>query len=137
MNLSEEKGKIRKMSDVQQTISSSSLTASSNSVSASTPSISSSYVQLGHKYRQGIDGIELNYKEAARLYQLAAQQGDDEGEAWLAFFYLWKWGGFNNPSEAFRLSQIGVQKKIPLAYQNLGLCYQDGRGVKKRHKKSN
>jgi len=81
---------------------------SATSLLLSTPS---SVVQLAHKYRTGIDGIKQDYKEAARLYQVAAQQGDTDGESWLAFLYLNKWGGLNNDTEAFRLSKLGVEKK--------------------------
>lgn len=51
-------------------------------------STSSELVQLAHKYRRGIDGRAENYQEAVRLYQMAAEQGNVDGQAWLAFSYI-------------------------------------------------
>jgi len=43
--------------------------------------------------------------------------------------YLQHSGGLKNDLEAFRLSKIGVKKKHPLSFNNLGMCYQFGKGV--------
>jgi len=73
--------------------------------------MNSGKVQLGHKYRKG-QGVKQNHKEAFRLYQLAALEGDSDGEVWLAFSYLRPDGGLiTNDKEAFRLSKLGVEKK--------------------------
>ena len=73
-----------------------------------------------------------DHVEALRLYQLAAQQGYNEAEAWVAFSYLEGEGGvFRNEKEAFRLASVGVTKNIPIAYYILAACYLDGRGVKR------
>jgi len=91
----------------------------------------SDYVQLGHKYRKG-DGVKQDHQEAFRFYQLAASQGDSEGEAWLAYVYLQGEGGvIKNDTEALRLSKLGVEKENPFAYRNLGYCYCYGRGTDK------
>jgi len=96
--------------------------------------VSASYIKLAHQYRKG-SGTKQDYKEAIRLYQMAAAQGDSDGEAWLAFCYLQssagEAGGLRNNEEAFRLSKMGVEKKIPLAYRNLGMCYCYGYGTSK------
>jgi len=78
--------------------------------------MNSGKVELGHKYRKG-QGVKQNHKEAFRLYQLAALEGDSDGEAWLACSYLEGEGGIiKNDNEAFRLSTLGVEKKKnPLA----------------------
>src|SRR5579872_6351517 len=93
-----------------------------------------SLVQLAHTFRQKQD-----YKEAARLYQLAAQEGDSNGEAeaWLSFLYLKdlkdlkELPGLSNDAEAFRISKIGVQKGHPLAFSILAYCYYVGRGTQR------
>jgi len=103
---------------------------------SSTPISTSSLVQVAHRHRQGIDGVKQDKKEAARLYQLAAEEGDTEGEAWLAYFHLKRWGGLCNDEEAFRLSRRGVAKGNPLAFHNLGYCYHFGRGVNKDMKQA-
>lgn len=46
-------------------------------------------------------------------------------------FLLEKKQGLERDKEAFRLSQIGVENKEPLAFSTLGLCYNFGRGVEK------
>jgi len=73
-------------------------------------STSEEHVKLGHKYRTG-NGVTQDHKEAIRLYQLAAMEGNSDGEAWLAFSYLEGYGMKNN-KEAFRLSKLGAKKII-------------------------
>jgi TPR repeat protein len=62
-----------------------------------------------HRHRHG-----MNFQEAVHLYKLAAEQGDADGESWLAYCYLMRWGGIHNDAEAFRLSELGVKKEDPL-----------------------
>jgi len=59
-----------------------------SALSSTFPLSSSSLVQLAHKYRQGVASFKQDKKESGRLYKLAAQQGDADGEAWLAYFFF-------------------------------------------------
>ena len=76
----------------------------------------SALVNIGHAFRKGSDGTTQNHLEALHHYQLAASQGDAEGEAWVAHCYLFPEGMVkSHDAEAYRLSKLGVQKNIPLA----------------------
>jgi len=91
-----------------------------------------SYVELGHKYRKGIDGVKQNHLEAFQLYQIAASQGDADGEANVAYYYIEGEGGFQkNEMEGYSLSLKGIEKENSLAYRNLGICYCYGVGIEK------
>jgi len=73
-------------------------------------------LELGHKYRKG-DGVPQNHKEAVRLYQLAASQGDSNGEAWLAYSYLKGDGIKKKWGRSISFIQIRRRKRKSLSLQ--------------------
>ena len=84
------------------------------------------WLQLAHFYRK-----KQNYLHAARYYKRARDFGNGDAEAWISYFYLMEYANLKNDEEAYRLSHIGIQNKIPMAFNNLGWCYQHGKGVGK------
>jgi TPR repeat protein len=68
-------------------------------------------------------------REAARLFKLAAQQGDATGQNNLGFFYYEGRGGLpTNDREAARLFKLAADQGHAWAQANLGLFYESGLG---------
>jgi putative tryptophan/tyrosine transport system substrate-binding protein len=68
-------------------------------------------------------------REAARLYQLAAEQGNAAGQNNLGRFYLNGRGGLpQSDAEAARLYRLAAEQGHAFAQVNLGFLYETGRG---------
>ena len=74
-------------------------------------------------------GLPNDDREAARLYKLAADQGDAAGQSALGAFYSYGRGGLpNDDREAARLFQLAAVQGNVGAQNYLGVFYRDGRG---------
>jgi TPR repeat protein len=68
-------------------------------------------VSLGVFYEAGRGGLPKNDREAARLYKLAADQGNAAGEAYLGIFYEEGRGGLRKDDrEASRLFKLAADQ---------------------------
>ena len=71
----------------------------------------------------------IDYKEALRLYKLAANQGHTEAEFCLGHMYSKGKGISKNYKEAVRLYRNAAKKGYIDAQYYLGLMYADGTGI--------
>ena len=90
---------------------------------------STTFLNLAHRYRRKESRTHLPEQKARRLYELATKKGNDDAESWLAYFDLMGIAGPVDNERAFKLSKLGVEKKVPFAFNNLGFCYFYGHGV--------
>jgi len=71
----------------------------------------------------------MDDREAARLYKLAADQGDARAQVGLGFFYAMGRGGLpKDDREAARLFKLAADQGDAGGQDNLGICYVTGRG---------
>ena len=91
----------------------------------------SSMVAKGAIYYYGKEDTPINYKEAARLYAMAADKGDDNGMWRLALCYQKGKGVEKNLERSFELFKKSADKDNPQAFYGLGQCYYLGYGVEK------
>lgn len=75
--------------------------------------------------------MDQDYKEAARWYKLAADQGHAEAQFNLALMYTNGQGVEQNDQEAFRLFRLAAEQGQREAASNLGALYVNGVGVSK------
>ena len=83
---------------------------------------------LGWCYQNGV-GVVKDYKEAVRLFSLAAQQGNSGAQFNLGVCYQNGVGVVKDDKEAVRLYSLAAQQGHSDAQNNLGLCYRNGVGV--------
>lgn len=86
--------------------------------------------QLARAIVKGEQGLP-NYKEAARWFQVAADQENADAMVSLAELYTVGQGVTNNPTEALRLYLAAARKGNTRAMYSLAGLYEEGRGVKK------
>lgn len=91
----------------------------------------SSMVTKGAIYYYGKEDTPINYTEAARLYAMAADKGDDDGMWRLALCYQKGKGVEKNLEKSFELFKKSAEKDNPEACYGLGQCYYLGYGVEK------
>jgi hypothetical protein len=84
--------------------------------------------QMGVYYIDGV-GVERNAEEAARWYQLAAEQGSARGQRRLGRMYQTGSGVPEDPVEAVRLYRLAAAQGNAAAHNDLGVMYAEGRGV--------
>ena len=85
-------------------------------------------VALGGLYAVGL-GLAQDYKEAARLWGLAAAQGNAEAQRFLGLMYADGTGVAQDYREAARLFRLAAAQANASAQFNLGVMYSFGRGV--------
>ena len=85
---------------------------------------------LGYCYANG-EGVAKDLSEAARLYKLAAKQGNANAQANLGFCYYSGEGVVEDLSKAVELSTLAANQGHAAAQSNLGFCYYSGEGVVK------
>ncbi len=83
---------------------------------------------LGECYRDG-DGVEQDYQEALRWYQLAAEQGNISAQNNLGACYHNGIGVTQDFHKATWWYQKAAEQGDATAQNNLGLCYANGYGV--------
>ncbi|MBI3797520.1 MAG: SEL1-like repeat protein [Deltaproteobacteria bacterium] len=86
--------------------------------------------QLGERYYSG-KGETRNYAEAAKLYQLAAEQGHAEAQFRLGELYTNGWGVAKEEAEAKNWFSRAATQKETLSLITLGRMYFNGWGVTK------
>lgn len=74
-------------------------------------------------------GVLQNYKEAAKYYLQAANQGNAEAQRKIGVCYYNGKGVTQDFKEAVKWFHKADEKCIPLAQYNLGICYKNGQGV--------
>ena len=74
-------------------------------------------------------GVPQNYKEAAKWYRLAAEQGDAKAQYNLGVMYHKGQGVPQNYKEAAKWYRLAAEQGIAKAQYNLGLMYGLGQGV--------
>jgi uncharacterized protein len=73
---------------------------------------------LGLMYEKG-DGVTKDFKEAVKLYQLAAEKGDSDAQYKLGLMYSNGEGVSKNYKEAAKLFQLALEKGNLLAQGEL------------------
>lgn len=95
------------------------------------PEISSAendYLTQARRYYNG-KGVEKNLQEAARLYRLAAEQGNPVGQASLGYLYYDGEGVERNFQEAARWFRLAAMQGNAKAQATLSGLYKRGEGV--------
>ena len=96
---------------------------------AGPPDDAEGQIRLGVSYRYGENGFPKDHQRAARFFQLAAQQGHPEGQAYMGILYSWGEGVRKNDFEAARWFRLAARQGHNHAQFHLGLAYWDGEGV--------
>ena len=87
-----------------------------------------SLLLLASKYYHG-EGVQRDYKEAVRLYRLAAEQGNPEAQRTLGDMYDRGLGVASSDAESVRWYRLAAEQQDAEAQKSLGLAYYMGRGV--------
>jgi TPR repeat protein len=94
---------------------------------------------IGHMYATG-ERVTKNIDEAVKWYKLAANQGQQNAQVSLGWYYM---NGFENlPThlidykEAKYWNELGAKNGCAEGYNNLGWIYENGLGVSKNYKKA-
>ena len=77
-----------------------------------------------------------DYKEAVRLYRLAAEQGHAKAQSNLGLMYAKGHGVTQDYKEAIRLYRLSVAQGDAGAQTNLGVMYAQGQGVTQDYKEA-
>jgi len=85
--------------------------------------------QLAEMYYVGRGGVEQNFSEAARWYEILAKQGDRRAQTSLGLMYARGYGVKKNSEAAHRWWNFAAAQNDPGAQYNLGLSYAQGDGV--------
>jgi TPR repeat protein len=92
--------------------------------------------QLAEMYYVGRGGVEQNFSEAARWYELLAKQGDRRAQTSLGLMYARGYGVKKDPEAAHRWWNFAAAQNDPGAQYNLGLSYAQGDGVKQDYERA-
>jgi TPR repeat protein len=85
-------------------------------------------LDLAINYRDGV-GVSKDDREAARLFRLAADQGNARAQSNLGGFYRDGRGGLpKDDREAARLYKLAADQGYAVAQASLGFFYENGRG---------
>ena len=87
-----------------------------------------SLVQQGRKYHDG-DGVVVDYKKAASLFQQAADAGSLDGQAWLGSMYLRGRGVEHDEVKGADLIKASAEAGSPVGLRFAGVLHQEGRTV--------
>jgi len=87
---------------------------------------------LGWMYNNG-EGVEQDFKEAAKWYRKAAEQGDAEAQSNLGLKYDNGEGVEQDFKEALKWWQKAADQGQVYAQCNLGMMYERGEGVMEDH----
>ena len=84
---------------------------------------------LGCKYRDGIDGVEQSYQQAAELFELSASQGHSTAQFNLGVMYAQAQGVDQSYERAREFYEAAAKQGHDKAQCNLGILYITGQGV--------
>jgi TPR repeat protein len=90
---------------------------------------------LGLCYYVG-KGVDIDKKQAATYFRLAAKQGNIDAQAALAECYYKGEGMDHDDKKAAKWVECAAQQGHKGAQYNIGLCYTNGIGVEKNHVKA-
>lgn len=91
--------------------------------------------QLGVAYAKGT-GVDMNQKEAAKWYKMAADQGYANAQWNLAFRYVRGQGVAEDYKEAARYFKLAAEQGYAPAEYDLGMMYLQGMGVTRSRSKA-
>lgn len=74
---------------------------------------------------------QKNYPEAVRLFRLAADQNNAQGQCWLGFCHDRGHGVSQNRTEAVRWTHLAAKQGLARAQNNMAFYYLEGCGVEK------
>lgn len=86
---------------------------------------------LADDYYYGHNGRAVDYEKAAKLYRMAANEGDAYSQYSLGYCYDKGHGVPQLPAEAFKWYRKAAEQDYNSAQISLGLCYEKGVGVEK------
>ena len=107
------------------------ITTLDNYKSAADKGVKSAQEHLARMYESGTGGAPLDYKEAMRLYELAAKQGSDLAETAIGRFHSEGLGVKRNQKLAFDHWKKAAEKGNPAASYYIGEALLSGAGCKK------
>ncbi|MBR2260698.1 MAG: sel1 repeat family protein [Paludibacteraceae bacterium] len=84
--------------------------------------------KLGSRYYMG-EGVDIDYRESAKWYKMAAKQGHAEAQYFLAWQYSAGFGVPKNVKKAFELYLVAARQNHAAAQYALCGCYFKGDGV--------
>jgi len=85
--------------------------------------------QLADMYYTGRGGVEQDFSEAARWYEVLAKQGDARAQTSLGLMYARGYGVPKNLQAALRWWSFAAAQNDPGAQYNLGVIYSQGEDV--------
>lgn len=85
--------------------------------------------QLAEMYYLGRGGVDQNFSEAARWYEILAKQGDARAQTSLGLMYARGYGVAKNMETARKWWSFAAAQNDPGAQFNLGVIYSSGEGV--------
>ena len=88
-------------------------------------------LKIGHNYSSGRNGVSLDYKEAAKWYRKAADQGSIAALYSIGTLYENGLGVTKDITEAVKWYKKSAEQGYSIAQECLGYCYFCGRGVAK------
>jgi TPR repeat protein len=93
---------------------------------------------LGYMYYCG-EGVEIDYKEAIKLYKLSADQGNAVAQNNLGHMYYYGEGTEKDHKEAIKFYKLSANQGCKIAKKNLRLLYKenDNMKIKELEKKCN
>lgn len=91
---------------------------------------------VGTNYYFGIDGCELDYKQAVYWYKKAAELGFAEAQYRLAHCFYNGYGVERDFKQAVYWCRKAVEQRYTLAQYSLGQCYFHGTGVEQDYKQA-
>jgi TPR repeat protein len=94
-----------------------------------------SHLKMALMYKNG-QGVQQDYEEAVKWYQLAAEQGDSDAQYMLGLMYKNGQGVQQDYEEAVKWYQLAAEQGSIHAQYNLGLMYSTGKGTPQSHKES-
>ncbi len=95
---------------------------------AVSPDDTRALLSLGSKYYHG-QGVTQSYEEAARLFRLAAEQGNAEAQELLGRMYYWGSGVTGDKAEAARWYRLAAEQGRAESQRWLGYMYEWGIGL--------
>jgi FOG: TPR repeat, SEL1 subfamily len=85
--------------------------------------------QVGLCYSADYYNIEQDYKQAAKWFKLAADQGDARAQNNLGYAFEFGGGVEKDDEQAAKWYKLSAEQKNPIAQYNLAACYEQEKGV--------
>lgn len=93
--------------------------------------------QLAELFQRGLEQYDkMNYEDAFRLFKIAAEGGDADGQNKLGICYKYGYGTTQSLTEAFKWFNLAAEQGNDWGQYNLGICYFYGEGVAQSYPKA-